>query len=41
MNPGEFPAITVDKHRGNHTNQIINIDQIESKVVSKVSGKKR
>ena len=33
---GKFHAIIFDKHKGNHTNQIINIDQTEIKAVSKV-----
>ena len=36
VNPGKFQVIMIDKHKGNHTNQIINIDQKEIKVVSKV-----
>ena len=36
VNPDNFQAIIIDKHKGNHTNQIINIDQKEMKVVSKV-----
>ena len=36
MNPGKFQAIIFDKHKGNHTNQIINIDQKEIKVALKV-----
>ena len=36
LNPGKFQAIIFDKHKGNHTNQIINIFQKEVKVVSKV-----
>ena len=35
VNPGKFQAIILDKHRGNHTNQIININQKEIKGVSK------
>ena len=35
VNPGKFQAIIFDKHRGNHTNQIININQKEIKGVSK------
>ena len=27
VNPGKFQAIIFDKHKGNNTNQIINIDQ--------------
>ena len=26
VNPGKFQAIIIDKHKGNHTNTIINID---------------
>ena len=36
MNPGKFEAIIIDKQKGNHTNQTINIDQKEIKAVSKV-----
>ena len=36
VNPGKFQAIIFDKHKGNHTNQIINIDQKEIKVALKV-----
>ena len=36
VNPGKFKAIIFDKRKGNHTNQIINIDQKEIKGVSKV-----
>ena len=36
VNPGKFQAIIFDEHKGNHTNQIINIDQKEIKAVSKV-----
>ena len=36
VNPGKFQAIIFDKNKRNHTNQIINIDQNEIKVVSKV-----
>ena len=36
FNPGKFQAIIIDKHKGNHTNQIINIYQEEIKAVSKV-----
>ena len=36
VNPGKFEAIIIDKHKGNHTNQTINIDQKEIKAVSKV-----
>ena len=35
-NPGNFHATIFDKHKGNHTNIIINIDQKEIKTVSKV-----
>ena len=35
VNPGKFQAIIFDKHRGNNTNQIININQKEIKGVSK------
>ena len=36
VNPGKFQAIIFDNHKGNYTNQIINIDQKEIKAVSKV-----
>ena len=36
VNSGKFHAIIFDKQKGNHTNQIINIDQKEIKAVSKV-----
>ena len=36
VNPGKFQATILDKHKGNHNNQIINIDQKEIKAVSKV-----
>ena len=36
VSPGKFQAIITNKHKGNHTNQIINIDQKEIKAVSKV-----
>ena len=36
VNPGKFQAIIFDKHKGNHTSQIINVDQKEIKAVSKV-----
>ena len=36
VNSGKFQAIIFDKHKVNHTNQIINIDQKEIKVISKV-----
>ena len=36
VNPGKFQAIIFDKHKGNHTNQIINIDHKEIKAVSKI-----
>ena len=35
MYPGKFQAITVGKYKGNHINQIINIDQKKSKAISK------
>ena len=35
-NPGKFQAIIFDKHKGNHTNRIININQKEIKAVAKV-----
>ena len=31
VNPGKFQATILDKHKGNHNNQIINIDQKEIK----------
>ena len=34
VNPGKFQAIIFDKHKGNHTNRIINISQKEIKAVS-------
>ena len=37
MNPGKFQEIFFNKRKGNHTNQIINIDQKEIKAVSKVT----
>ena len=33
---GKLQAIIFDKHKENHTNQIINVDQKEIKAVSKV-----
>ena len=36
LNPGKFQAIIIDKYKGNHTNQIISIDQKEIKTLSKV-----
>ena len=36
MNSSKFQVIIFDKRKGNHTNQIINIDQKEIKAVSKV-----
>ena len=36
VNPGKFQAIISDKHKGNHTNRIININQKEMKPVAKV-----
>ena len=36
MNPGKFQAIIFDKHKGNHTNRTININQKEIKAVAKV-----
>ena len=36
VNPGKFQAIIFDKQKGNGTNQIINMDQKDIKVVSKV-----
>ena len=36
MNPGKFGAIIFDNRKRNHTNQSINIDQKEIKVLSKV-----
>ena len=36
VNPGKFQAIIFDKHKGNHTNRIINISQKEIKAVPKV-----
>ena len=38
VNTGKFNAIIFDKHKGNFTNQIININQKEIKAVSKVLG---
>ena len=36
VNPGNFQAIIIDKHKENHTNKIINIDQKEIKALLKV-----
>ena len=36
VNPGTIQLVIFDKIKGNHSNQIINIDQKETKVVSKV-----
>ena len=36
VNPGTIQLVIFDKQKGNHSNQIINIDQKEIKVVSKV-----
>ena len=36
-NPGKFHAIIFDKHKGNHTNQIINIDQKKIKRYQKLN----
>ena len=36
VNPGKFQAIIFDELKGNGTNQIINMDQKDIKVVSKV-----
>ena len=36
VNPGKFQAIIFDKHKGNRTNRIININQKEIKAVAKV-----
>ena len=36
VNQDKFQAIMIDKHKGNHTNQVVNIDQKEIKAVSKV-----
>ena len=36
VNPGKFQTIIVDKHKENHTNLIININQKETKAVAKV-----
>ena len=35
-NPGEFQRVIFDKHNGNHTYQIIRLDQTEIKALSKV-----
>ena len=36
VNPGKFQAIIFDKHKGNHTNRTININQKEIKAVAKI-----
>ena len=36
VNPGKFQAIIFNKHKGNHTNRIININQKEINAVAKV-----
>ena len=36
VNPGTIQVVIFKKQKGNHSNQIINIDQKETKVVSKV-----
>ena len=36
VNPGTIQLVIFDKQKGNHSNQILNIDQKETKVVSKV-----
>ena len=36
MNLGKFHAIIFDKHKGNHTNRTININQKEIKAVAKI-----
>ena len=36
VNPGTIQLVIFDKQKGNHSNQVINIDQKETKVVSKV-----
>ena len=36
VNPGTIQLVIFDNQKGNHSNQIINIDQKETKVVSKV-----
>ena len=36
VNPSKFQAIILDKHKGNHTNRTININQKEIKAVAKV-----
>ena len=36
VNSGKFQVIIFDKHKENHTSQIINIDQKKIKAVSKV-----
>ena len=35
VSPGKFRAIIFDKHKGNHGNQILNINQREIKAVPK------
>ena len=37
VNPGTIQLVIFDKQKGNHSNQIISIDQKETKVVSKVT----
>ena len=37
VSPGKFQAIIFDKHKENHTNPIININQKKIKVVPKVN----
>ena len=36
VNPGTIQLVIFDKQKGNHSNQILNNDQKETKVVSKV-----
>ena len=36
VNPGKFQTIIADKHKENHTDRIININQKETKAVAKV-----
>ena len=36
VNPSKFQAIILDKHKGDHTNRTININQKEIKAVAKV-----
>ena len=36
VNPAKFWEIIFDKNKGNHTNEIINIDEKEVKVISNV-----